>query len=89
MLSEEGGVGSGCWVLADEIYERITYDTKHVAFATLPGMFERTMTVSPPVLFPLLPSLPAVFFSCCLLALGAGGDDEACCSMFGRMVSHG
>ncbi len=46
VLSEEGGKGSGCWVLADEIYERITYDTPHVAFATLPGMFERTMTVS-------------------------------------------
>lgn len=45
VLSEEGGKGSGCWVLADEIYERITYDTQHVAFATLPGMFERTMTV--------------------------------------------
>ena len=46
MLSEEGGKGAGCWVLADEIYERITYDTQHAAFATLPGMFERTMTVS-------------------------------------------
>lgn len=46
VLSEEGGKGSKCWVLADEIYERITYDTPHVAFATLPGMFERTMTVS-------------------------------------------
>ncbi|CAM9860766.1 unnamed protein product [Pylaiella littoralis] len=38
--------GPNCWVLADEIYERITYDTPHVAFATLPGMFERTMTVN-------------------------------------------
>eukprot|EP00903_Cladosiphon_okamuranus_P005828 g5769.t1 len=46
VLSEEGGKGSGCWVLADEIYERITYDTQHVAFATIPGMFERTMTVN-------------------------------------------
>eukprot|EP00752_Nemacystus_decipiens_P018308 g16424.t1 len=46
VLSEEGGKGSGCWVLADEIYERLTYDTQHVAFATLPGMFERTMTVN-------------------------------------------
>nr|AIT70240.1 aspartate aminotransferase [Petalonia fascia] len=46
VLSEEGGKGSGCWVLADEIYERITYDTPHVAFATIPGMFERTMTVN-------------------------------------------
>ncbi|CAM9285261.1 unnamed protein product [Ectocarpus sp. 12 AP-2014] len=46
LLSEEGGKGAGCWVLADEIYERITYDTPHVAFASLPGMFERTMTVN-------------------------------------------
>ncbi|CAM9869274.1 unnamed protein product [Scytosiphon promiscuus] len=38
VLSEEGGKGSGCWVLADEIYERITYDTPHVAFATIPGI---------------------------------------------------
>lgn len=45
VLSEKGGKGAGCWVLADEIYERITYDTPHVAFASLPGMFERTMTV--------------------------------------------
>nr|AIT70231.1 aspartate aminotransferase [Saccharina sculpera] len=46
VLSEEGGKGKGVWVLADEIYERITYDTTHVAFATMPGMFERTMTVN-------------------------------------------
>lgn len=45
-MSEEGGNGDGVWVMADEIYERITYDTPHVAFASLPGMFERTMTVS-------------------------------------------
>lgn len=32
--------------MADEIYERITYDTPHEAFACLPGMWERTMTVS-------------------------------------------
>lgn len=43
VLSEEEG--RGVWVMADEIYERITYDTAHEAFATLPGMHERTMTV--------------------------------------------
>ncbi len=33
-------------VLSDEIYEYIVYgDTKHVSFASLPGMFERTLTV--------------------------------------------
>ena len=33
-------------VLSDEIYEYIVYgDTKHVSFASFPGMFERTLTV--------------------------------------------
>jgi hypothetical protein len=25
------------WVLADEIYERIVYDTEHYSFASIPG----------------------------------------------------
>jgi len=33
-------------VLADEIYELIAYDEPHVAFATLEGMYERTLTVN-------------------------------------------
>jgi len=33
-------------IIADEIYEQITYDEPHVAFATLPGMFERTITIN-------------------------------------------
>lgn len=33
-------------VLADEIYERIAYDEEHVCFASLPGMYERTITVN-------------------------------------------
>ena len=34
-------------VLSDEIYEYIVYGgTKHVSFASLPGMFERTLTVN-------------------------------------------
>jgi aminotransferase len=30
-------------VLADEIYDRLTYDTQHTCFAALPGMKERTV----------------------------------------------
>jgi len=33
-------------IIADEIYEEITYDEPHVAFATLPGMSERTVTIN-------------------------------------------
>jgi len=34
-------------VLADEIYERLTYDgTLHTSFASLPDMFDRTITVN-------------------------------------------
>ena len=34
-------------VLADEIYERLTYDgTVHTCFASLPEMFDRTITVN-------------------------------------------
>lgn len=34
-------------VLTDEVYERLTFDGReHVPLATLPGMFERTITVS-------------------------------------------
>ena len=33
--------------ITDEIYEHLTYDnTEHVAIATLPGMFERTITIN-------------------------------------------
>lgn len=35
------------WVLSDEVYEHLTYDgVEHVPIATLPGMRERTITVS-------------------------------------------
>lgn len=35
------------YVLSDEIYERITYDgIEHVAFATLDGMMDRTLTIN-------------------------------------------
>ena len=33
-------------VISDEIYERLVYDTEHVNFASLPGMFERTILLS-------------------------------------------
>lgn len=34
-------------VISDEVYEHLTYDgTKHIPIATLPDMFERTITVS-------------------------------------------
>ena len=34
------------FVLSDEIYEHILFDAEHVAFASLPGMKERTITVN-------------------------------------------
>ncbi|MFZ3131737.1 MAG: aminotransferase class I/II-fold pyridoxal phosphate-dependent enzyme [Desulfosporosinus sp.] len=33
-------------VLADDIYSELTYDGRHVSFATLPGMHDRTLFVS-------------------------------------------
>lgn len=34
-------------VISDEIYDRLTYDNhKHVSFASLPNMFERTITIN-------------------------------------------
>ncbi|KAJ2749863.1 arylformamidase, partial [Coemansia nantahalensis] len=32
-------------VVADEVYEHLTYGVEHVSIATLPGMWERTITV--------------------------------------------
>ncbi len=35
------------WVISDEVYEHITFDgRRHVPIATLPGMAERTLTIS-------------------------------------------
>ena len=34
------------FVLSDEIYEHINYGVKHVSFATIDGMYERTITVN-------------------------------------------
>ena len=33
-------------IIADEIYEQITFDETAIAFATIPGMFERTVTIN-------------------------------------------
>jgi N-succinyldiaminopimelate aminotransferase len=33
-------------VVTDEVYEHLTFDHQHVPLATLPGMFERTLTIS-------------------------------------------
>jgi len=33
-------------VITDEVYEHLTYDVEHVPIATLPGMAERTLTLS-------------------------------------------
>src|SRR3954468_5732947 len=33
-------------VITDEVYEHLTYDVDHVPIATLPGMWERTLTLS-------------------------------------------
>ena len=37
---------SSSYLLSDEIYECLVYDGEHTAMATLPGMFDRTITVS-------------------------------------------
>ena len=34
------------FVLSDEIYEHINYGTKHVSFASIEGMYDRTVTVN-------------------------------------------
>jgi N-succinyldiaminopimelate aminotransferase len=33
-------------VITDEVYEHLTFDAEHVPIATLPGMYERTLTLS-------------------------------------------
>ena len=34
-----------CICISDEVYEHIAYDRKHTRIATLPGMWERTVTI--------------------------------------------
>ncbi len=33
-------------VITDEVYEHLTFDVEHIPIATLPGMWERTLTLS-------------------------------------------
>jgi N-succinyldiaminopimelate aminotransferase len=35
-----------CIIIADEVYEHLTFGVQHVPIATLPGGFERTITIS-------------------------------------------
>ena len=35
-----------CWVVTDEVYEHLTFGVDHVPLATLPGMADRTLTIS-------------------------------------------
>lgn len=35
-----------CWVLSDELYEKVLYEGEHVSPASLPGMWERTITIN-------------------------------------------
>lgn len=49
--TELGAVAELCrrhdaWAITDEIYEHIYYEGEHVPLATLPGMRERTVTIS-------------------------------------------
>ncbi|KAJ1734979.1 arylformamidase [Coemansia biformis] len=46
-LEEIGAVAQrhNLLVIADEVYEHLTYGIEHVSIATLPGMWERTITV--------------------------------------------
>lgn len=43
----ELAVAHDLWVISDEVYEHLTYDgARHVPLASLPGMRERTLTIS-------------------------------------------
>jgi len=34
------------WVVADEVYATLTFERPHISIASLPGMAERTITIS-------------------------------------------
>ena len=36
----------GVYCITDEVYEHLVYEGRHVSMATLPGMRERTITIS-------------------------------------------
>ncbi|MDY6819606.1 MAG: pyridoxal phosphate-dependent aminotransferase [Halobacteriales archaeon] len=39
-------VDHGCWVIADEIYERLVHEGEHISIGALDGMADRTVTVN-------------------------------------------
>lgn len=46
-LVAELAIEHDAWVVSDEVYEHLTFDgVRHVPIATLPGMAERTLTIS-------------------------------------------
>ena len=47
-LEKVAGVlrGTDIMVISDEIYAELTYEGKHVSFAAIPGMWERTITLN-------------------------------------------
>ena len=45
-LAEEVVRHEGVYVISDEIYEYITFETPHVSLATMSGLWERTITVN-------------------------------------------
>ena len=38
--------GTNVMVISDEIYAELTYEGRHVSFASIPGMWERTITLN-------------------------------------------
>jgi len=46
MMIRDLAVDHDFYVVADEIYEKLVYEGEHISIATLPGMEERTITVS-------------------------------------------
>jgi N-succinyldiaminopimelate aminotransferase len=35
-----------CWVVTDEVYEHLTFGVEHIPMSSLPGMADRTLTIS-------------------------------------------
>lgn len=42
----ELAISHGLWVVADEVYATLTFERPHISIASLPGMAERTITIS-------------------------------------------
>ena len=39
-------IDNDLYVMSDEVYEKILFEGKHISIASLPGMFERTITIN-------------------------------------------